>query len=248
MSRAAAGEPAETSVSAGSNAPVESRTRTTRVRKSPAERRTEVARAAAEIALAHGLDAVTLRAVAQRLAVTPALVAHYVASMDELRAATVTRLMSEELVAVRTAVDEQRDALSALRALLGALFRAGREPSAAVWLDAWSLGLRVPAVAQAVRDQMDDWQDFVSALLSGGCASGEFTTSDPDADAWQLIALADGLNAHSLVSYRDPAAREHLLAATLEHSLGLPAGALAPSDRTPGTPISTHPTHPRSSA
>ncbi|MGW9825209.1 AcrR family transcriptional regulator [Brevibacterium pityocampae] len=208
--------------------PVTSEAKGVRVRKRPEERRAEIADAAAELALADGLDAVTLRSVAQRLAVTPALVAHYVESMDELRADTVTRLIDAELTAMRAAAETEPTVLDGLRALLGALFRTPRAASAAVWLGAWTQGLRVPVVAAAVRAQMDDWQEFVTALLARGCAAGEFDTADSDAVAWQLIALADGLNAHSLVSYRDPAAREALLAGVLERSLDLPAGTLAP--------------------
>lgn len=206
-----------------------------RVRKRPEQRRAEIANAAAELALVDGLDAVTLRSVAQRLAVTPALIAHYVASMDELRADTVTRLMEAELTAMRAAADAAPTVLDGLRALLGALFRTPRAASAAVWLDAWTQGLRVPVVAEAVRTQMDDWQEFVTGLLARGCAAGEFDTADPDAVAWQLIALADGLNAHSLVSYRDPTAREALLAEVLERSLGLPAGTLSAGAPQAGT-------------
>ena len=59
-----------------------------RTRKSPAERRDEIAAAARDIALADGLVAVTLRAVAARVGVAPGLVAHHVDGMDALVADT----------------------------------------------------------------------------------------------------------------------------------------------------------------
>ena len=71
-----------------------------RGRKSPAERRAEITATAREIALADGLDALTLRAVAGRMGVASGLVAHYEPSMDELVAATFGDLVSQELADV----------------------------------------------------------------------------------------------------------------------------------------------------
>ena len=63
-------------------------TRTRASRKSPAERSAEIADAARQVALEHGLAAVTLRSIAARVGVAPALVAHYQPNMDALVAST----------------------------------------------------------------------------------------------------------------------------------------------------------------
>ena len=63
-------------------------TRTRAARKSPAESSAEIADAARLVALEHGLAAVTLRSVAARVGVAPALVAHYQPNMDVLVAQT----------------------------------------------------------------------------------------------------------------------------------------------------------------
>ncbi|HZW41343.1 MAG TPA: TetR family transcriptional regulator, partial [Agromyces sp.] len=57
-------------------------------RKSPAERSAEIADAARSIALEQGLAAVTLRSIAARIDVAPALVAHYEPNMEALIAST----------------------------------------------------------------------------------------------------------------------------------------------------------------
>ena len=62
-------------------------------RRPPAERRAELAASARAVALDEGLAAVTLRAVAARAGVTPALVAHYHESMDALVAETFTSIV-----------------------------------------------------------------------------------------------------------------------------------------------------------
>ncbi|WP_308797344.1 TetR family transcriptional regulator C-terminal domain-containing protein [Agromyces silvae] len=66
-------------------------------RKAPEERRAEITEAARALALADGLTAVTLRGVAARAGVTPALVAHYRPSMDELVAETFRTIVAAEL-------------------------------------------------------------------------------------------------------------------------------------------------------
>uniref|UniRef100_UPI0035B20C3D TetR family transcriptional regulator n=1 Tax=Microbacterium sp. TaxID=51671 RepID=UPI0035B20C3D len=56
----------------------------TATRRSAAERLQQISSAAQALAREAGLSAVTLRAVATEIGVAPALVAHYVPSMDAL--------------------------------------------------------------------------------------------------------------------------------------------------------------------
>ncbi|WP_017615526.1 TetR family transcriptional regulator C-terminal domain-containing protein [Nocardiopsis salina] len=196
------------------------------MRKSPQQRFAEIKAAAGDIALAEGLHHVTIRGIASRAGITPGLVTHYVPSMDELRADTFAALVHAELLELEAEVAQADRPIDALRTLIRTLFDPDRDPITGVWLDAWSLGRHVPAIADAVRQEMDSWQNFVVELIDRGRDSGEFTADDSDAAAWHLIGTADGLNAHSLVRYRDPASRSGLLARSMEHDLGLPAGAL----------------------
>jgi AcrR family transcriptional regulator len=66
-------------------------------RKAPEERRAEIDAASRGLALSEGLSAVTLRGVAARAGVTPALVAHYRPNMDELVAETFRAIVAAEL-------------------------------------------------------------------------------------------------------------------------------------------------------
>ena len=75
-------------------------TRKKAARKSPAERAAEIADAAHELALEQGLSAVTLRAVAARIDVAPALVAHYEPDMQALIASTFASIVAAELAEV----------------------------------------------------------------------------------------------------------------------------------------------------
>lgn len=192
-----------------------------RVRKSAEQRRAEMREAADAIAVSDGLAAVTVRSLAQRMGVVPGLIAHYVDSMDVLRAETVGRVLTAELEDFREVVETERSTRNRLRLLTELLTRAGREGASALWLDAWSYGLRVLPIAAEVRAHMDAWQAFIQQLIEAAVDAGDVECRDPDATAWHIIAVADGLNAHGLVQYRDREALRRQLAKAIGESLGL---------------------------
>ncbi|HEU4807997.1 MAG TPA: TetR family transcriptional regulator C-terminal domain-containing protein, partial [Homoserinimonas sp.] len=190
-------------------------------RLAPAVRAAEILDAARAIALEGGLNAVTLRSVATRVGVTPALIAHYEPSMDALLATTFTSIVQSELAEVIERLAHEPTPTDALRRLINTLLEPERQETTAIWVDAWSLGRRNDVISDAVRVQMDAWQDFVVAIVQAGIDSGEFTTNEPDAVAWQLIGMIDGLNAQSLVRYRDAQSRSRLLTHAMEQGLGM---------------------------
>jgi len=201
-------------------------------RKSPADRAAEVAAAAREIALADGLAGITLRGVAARIGVTPALVSHYQPSMDVLVADTFAAIVAAEIGEVAEELAPCARQVAALGALIDSLLGPDRSPVTALWLDAWSLGRRNTALAIEVGVQMDAWQAFVSGLLRSGVAAGEFTVADPDAVAWQLLGIIDGLNAHAVVRYGHAGSLRGLVRTVAEHELGLASGALGTTTTT----------------
>ncbi|MGX9347284.1 TetR/AcrR family transcriptional regulator [Microbacterium sp. KNMS] len=189
-------------------------------RRAPAERRAEIAAAARAIALADGLHAVTLRAIAARASVTPALVAHYAPAMEELVATTFAGIVGDELaeVAQLVAGEAPRDAL---RALIETLLSGTRDDVTAVWVEAWALGRRSDPLAAAVREQMDAWARLLREVIEEGAADGSFRVEDPSAAAWQLLGMIDGLNAQALVRWGGAAERAELLLRAAEAMLGV---------------------------
>lgn len=198
-------------------------------RKPPAERRAELAGAARELALDEGLAAVTLRAVAARAGVTPALVAHYHESMEELVAETFVSVVAAEIEEMRALLAAQTDPVSGLAALLRTLLDGSRDDVTVIWVEAFALGRRNGELGSAVRAQMDAWREVIEAVIDGGVAAGAFRAEDPRAVAWQLLGMIDGLNAQALVRWGGAADRGSLLAHALEGMLGLRRGALTPS-------------------
>ncbi|KGJ72482.1 hypothetical protein GY21_15045 [Cryobacterium roopkundense] len=197
-------------------------------RKDPGERAIEIAAAAREIALDDGLYGITLRAVAARVGVTSGLVSHYQPNMDVLVADTFGEIVAAEIGDVAAELAPSVTSVDAIRGLVNTLLGPERTGVTVVWLDAWSLGRRNPALAAEVGRQMDAWQAFVAGLLNEGCARGEFTASDPDTVAWQLLGIIDGLNAHATVRYGDARTLRGLVRTVTEHELGLVPGALDP--------------------
>jgi AcrR family transcriptional regulator len=196
-------------------------------RKSPAERSAEIADAARDIALEHGLSAVTLRGIASRIDVAPALVAHYEPNMDALVAATFGTIVAAELDEVEALAGALPTPREQLAALLETLLDGTRDDVTVVWVESWALGRRNDALAATVRDEMDRWRAFVQGIVEAGVAAGEFETDDAASVAWQLLGMIDGLNAHALVRWEDATDRGSRIGHAVEGMLGLRRGALA---------------------
>lgn len=194
-------------------------------RKPSAERSAEIASGARELALDGGLAALTLRALAQRVGVTPALIAHYEPSMDALVARTFADIVAAELaeIVLLTAARTPREQL---RLILQTLSDGSRTDVTVVWADAWALGRRNEPLAASVREHMDAWQRVLQDTFAAGARSGDFVAEDPAQLAWLVLGLIDGLNAQSLVRWGGAGQRGALVARTLASLLGLPAGAL----------------------
>lgn len=196
-------------------------------RKSPAERAAEITDAARDLALEQGLTAVTLRGIAARIDVAPALVAHYEPNMDALIATTFATIVAAEIEEVDELLAALPTPTARIAVLIDTLLDGSRDDVTVVWVEAWGLGRRNDALAASVREQMDAWQEVVQGVIEAGVASGEFETPDAASVAWQLLGMIDGLNAQALVRWGDASARGSLIGHALEGMLGMRRGALA---------------------
>ncbi|BDZ55274.1 TetR/AcrR family transcriptional regulator [Agromyces marinus] len=200
--------------------------RTRASRKSPAERSAEIADAARRIALENGLGAVTLRAVAARAGVTPALVAHYRPSMEALVAETFEAVVAAELAELADLLAAHPGPAERLGALLDTLLDGTRDDVTVIWVEAYAIGRANEVLAASVRAQMDAWQSLIRDVIDAGVLEAGFRTADAAAAAWQLLGMIDGLNAQALVRWGDAGARGSMIHGAVEGMLGLEPGAL----------------------
>lgn len=62
-----------------------------------------------------------------------------------------------------------------------------------LWIDAWGVGLRNPAI-RAISEELDNaWLEVLTEVIQDGAESGEFACLEAEASAWRLAALLDGL-------------------------------------------------------
>lgn len=196
-----------------------------RVRKHPDERRAEILAAAADIALAEGLERITLRAVAERIGVRPGLITHYYPSAEDLVIAAFVRAAEGERVAV------YRPDGSAL-ARLAALVRDMEAPSAdalsKLWLNARHLSRFTPALAEAVHEQEKLNVASLLAIIDDGIADGTFRCDDPLAACVRILVAIDGHGAYvNDIGGFTHSAYERFVTDTAEWALGLAPGVLA---------------------
>lgn len=220
-----------------------------RIRKDPAARRAEIVAAAAAVALAEGLECVTLRRIAEELAVRPGLISHYFPSAEDLvaeafgSAATgeLDRLLPAEhgeldrpLPAEHAVPDRplpaERAALTPTGRLARFLARTSGEEYDAIsrlWINARHLSRYRSVLRDRVARQEAAWRGRLEGVIRDGVEAGEFATEDPAAVAVQLLVVLDGLGVHANTATPErPAAVLRMPLTTAERELGLRPGTL----------------------
>ncbi|MFG2931531.1 TetR family transcriptional regulator C-terminal domain-containing protein [Streptomyces achromogenes] len=220
-----------------------------RIRKDPAARRAEIVAAAAAVALAEGLECVTLRRIAEELAVRPGLISHYFPSAEDLvaeafgSAATgeLDRLLPAEhgeldrpLPAEQAVPDRplpaERAALTPTGRLARFLARTSGEEYDAIsrlWINARHLSRYRSVLRDRVARQEAAWRGRLEGVIRDGVEAGEFASDDPAAVAVQLLVVLDGLGVHANTATPErPAAVLRMPLTTAERELGLRPGTL----------------------
>ncbi|MCK2037831.1 TetR family transcriptional regulator [Microbacterium sp. SSW1-49] len=189
---------------------------------SPEERDRAIFEGAIGLARESGLESMTVRAVAQRVGVTPALVAHYRPVMDDFLAEVFGEIVGAERDEVMSGFDPERGVREDLFRMVETLLDGSRDDVTLVWVQAWALGVRNETLAARVRTEMDLWQSAIEEHLARAVATGEIAASRTDTAAWMLLAMIDGMNAHSLVKWA-PHDRADLARRVLSVALDHPA-------------------------
>ena len=192
-------------------------------RKLPAERRGELLARAVELAVAEGLSAVTLRRVAADLGVTPGLVSHYFSSAELLITAAFRSAAVADLAEARSRVDAAATALAKMDALADYVLDDSSDDAGALWLEAWSLGRRNPALATEANDLTDEWLICIADIVRAGMRDGEFVVDDVNVAARRLLTMIDGLGAQKVIRAVPSDEAKHIARAYFASELGVVA-------------------------
>jgi len=201
---------------------------------SPDERRQAIVVAALAVALRKGLAATTVRDVAAEMGTSSGLIHHYFESMDDVLAATFEQAAAADLAVTVAAMEGSADPIEKLVAYLVSYTRADQDWAFQIWLDAWAEASRRPALQRASVNLNIAWQQLLVKAIESGTEQGVMTCADPEAAAWRILSLQDGLSlqvvAHGTIL--DRITVSEWVARTAEFELGLGAGILlGPSGR-----------------
>ncbi|MEU1227129.1 TetR family transcriptional regulator [Streptomyces sp. NPDC005828] len=207
-----------------------------RIRKTPEARRAEIVETAARVALTEGLECVTLRRIAEELAVRPGLISHYFPSAEDLVAEAFSVAATGELDALLPADRPDGSPTQYLARYFALSDGEAYDDISRLWINARHLSRYRPVLRDRVAEQELASDDRLSGLIREGVERGEFRTDDPRAAAIQILVVLDGLGAHANTDRSDrPEAVTRMAVTTAERELGLPYGALT-DVRMPGEP------------
>lgn len=164
------------------------------------DRREEILRATVAQIAERGVAAIRVADVATALGVSTALVFYHFRSKDRLVAeafAYAARRDLDRLAQVAGSGGSARQRL--LRALRLYHPSGSAAPGWRLWIDGWSAALREPELRRVCRRLDLRWRDTIAGLIAEGVTAGEFDCPDPEAAAWRITALIDGLSVQTTV-------------------------------------------------
>ena len=174
-------------------------------------RREEILRATVAEITARGLANVRVSDVAGRLGVSNALVFYHFASKEKLISAAYEFAAKRDLHALAEIAAAGGSATDRLGAILAFyLPTTNSSTSWELWIDAWGAALRSEEMRRTSRAIDRKWKQEVARVIGAGVDDGEFDCPDPQASAWRLTALIDGL-AIQLVANRNGVRRKDVL-------------------------------------
>ncbi|MCX4733473.1 TetR/AcrR family transcriptional regulator [Streptomyces sp. NBC_01363] len=198
-----------------------------RIRKPPSDRRAEIVDAAAAIALAEGLECITLRRVAEQLGVRPGLISHCFPVVEDLVAEAFGTAAGAELNALLPtdrAAGTPTDHLARFFALATG---AAYDDISRLWINARHLSRYRPVLRDRVGHQEALWRGRLEALVRDGTDCGEFHTAEPYVTTIQIMVVIDGLGAHANTETGDrPEVVTRMAVSTAERELVLAGSTL----------------------
>jgi AcrR family transcriptional regulator len=202
---------------------------------SPTARKEQIVAAALRVASTKGMANTTVRDVAAEMGTSSGLIHHYFTSMDDVLAAAFAEAAGADLASTEAAMGDCKNAADKLAAFFAAYTRSDEDGAFQLWLDAWAEASRRPALGATSQRLNVAWQRLIATTIIAGVAEGTMVCDEPDATAWRVLSLLDGLSlqlaAHPGVIERGVAVAWAM--AALETEVGLPPRSLSRPARAP---------------
>ena len=184
------------------------------------------------MALAEGLECITLRRIAEQLDVRPGLVSHYFPAVEDLVAEAFGKAAGGELDTLILAQRPDGTPLHHLARFFSLAAGAAYDDISRLWLNARHLSRYRPVLRERVTVQEAAWRGRLEGLLHEGVEQGELHTDDPYVTAIQILVVIDGLGAQANTDTGTgtggrPDAVTRMAVLTAERELGLEDGTLA---------------------
>ncbi|KRV49007.1 TetR family transcriptional regulator [Wenjunlia vitaminophila] len=172
-------------------------------------RRAEIARALMRVAADRGLEAVSLRHVAQEAGVSSGMVQHYFRTKDEMMTFAMEVVSANVQSRVAAAQDPATPTSpgALVRALLVQLLPLDepRRADGRLALAFYAYAAVRPAMAEKVRQDTALLHDFVTVQVRAAQAAGDAPADlDPPQAAVELLALVEGLGVQLLGGHYPP--------------------------------------------
>ncbi|MGY0488596.1 TetR family transcriptional regulator C-terminal domain-containing protein [Streptomyces sp. WG-D5] len=185
----------------------------------------QIVRETVRLIAEHGFHAVRVSDIARACATSTAAIHYHFPGRAELLEAAVRWCMDEDTARRAAHLAEADDAAAELRQLieLQTPRTAQQRRQWKVWLDLWAEAARSTAVGRLHAEYYRQWRSTVADVLRRGVDQGVFrSTVDPDAAAYALTALIDGLATQALSVSRESfgAAADAMHAALLSYVEG----------------------------
>ncbi|MCA5922937.1 TetR/AcrR family transcriptional regulator [Curtobacterium oceanosedimentum] len=226
---------------------------TGRARQRPEVRRAMIVQAARAVIVRKGVGATGLRDIAAEADVSVGTVTYHFGSVAEILNEVVVLETERFYGAIVEAVDAEPDVVAALRMLVAPLFGDTEQVRQhwRIWSDYWTAVVRRPEVAAEYAERIRVWEACLARVVRRGVDTGVFGRPggaaagstgpdgadrvDPDTVALQLAAYSDGVATQ--IAQGVPGLTSSVALSWmwrfLSHELGVPAGRIAGTDRSP---------------
>jgi len=163
-------------------------------RMSPAARRATILDATLAVMARKGIAGTTVRDIAAEMGTSSGLIHHYVASMDELLAEAFEQVADADLAVTVGEMAAAGSPAERLAMFLASYSRADNDAAFQMWLDAWAEASRRPVLREVSMRLNIAWQELLASTIRDGVDVGSMVCADPDATAWRIVSLLDGLS------------------------------------------------------